>query len=373
MAEIYTVIGLMSGTSMDGIDAALLRTDGEKHVECLGRMAMAYDQDQRALLLRAVEQAATLGDRGARPGCLAEAEEMITVSHQQVVAGLLDSHRLDRIDLIGFHGQTVLHRPERGLSVQLGDGARLASLTDIPVISDMRAADLRAGGQGAPLAPIYHQALAEGLWGDPAADHGVVFVNIGGISNVTHVGRDGRLVAFDTGPGNALLDQWAARHAGLSMDRDGGLARAGTVDEGALAAAMGSSYFARTPPKSLDRGDFRLEAVAGLSAQDGARTLARLTARAIVAGADHFNGFPGLWIICGGGRHHPVIMEDLGQLLGARGARCRTAEEAGMDGDHLEAEAWAYLAVRSLRGLPLTFPGTTGIAHPLTGGVLHRP
>lgn len=373
MAETYYAIGLMSGTSMDGIDAALLRTDGERIVQRLGGTTLAYGEEQRSLLHRAMADATTLEDRDGRPGCLAEAEAMITEVHGQVVAALRADRGADGIDLIGFHGQTVLHRPDDGLTVQLGSGAQLARLTEIPVVSDLRAADLASGGQGAPLAPVYHRALADGLWHDPQAGTGVVFVNIGGIANVTFVGQDGTLVAFDTGPGNGLLDQWAARHTGEALDRDGALARAGTVNDAALQAYLADDYFGKTPPKSLDRGDFDLHPVDALSAADGARSLARLTAMAIIAGADHFPEFPRLWIICGGGRHHPVIMADLSMLLARRGATCRTAEQAGLDGDHLEAEAWAYLAVRSLRGLPLTFPGTTGVAHPTTGGVLHRP
>ena len=261
--------------------------------------------------------------------------------------------------------------PERALTVQIGDGQLLADRLGRPVVSDMRAADMVEGGQGAPLVPAYHAALAANR---PAAlsDLPVVFVNIGGISNVTYI--DGRAdpVAFDSGPGNALLDQWLQREAGIPFDQNGAVASEGGIIEDLAERYLGSPFFSRTVPKSLDRFDFSVPESAAGSLEDVARTLCRVSARAILMAAEHFPEQPKLWIICGGGRRHPAIMADL--RAGAPGdATVVTAEEAGFDGDAMEAEAWAYLAVRSLAGLPLTYPTTTGCREAVTGGVLSRP
>ena len=267
------------------------------------------------------------------------------------------------IDLVGYHGHTVLHRPENQLTVQLGDGGLLARNIGVPVINDLRAADVAAGGQGAPLAPAYHRVLAA-----RAPDRPVIFLNIGGVANVTWIGRDGAMLAFDCGPGNALMDDWALRHTGHPVDVDGALARSGTVDEAVLRNCLMNGFLDQPAPKSLDRGDFTLAPVEHLSPADGAATLARLTAAAIARAAAWFPEQPTWWIVCGGGRRNRFLMELLAWHLTAPVA---PAEALGLDGDAIEAEAWAYLAVRSFKGLPITFPSTTRVAEPLTGGVLH--
>lgn len=356
----------MSGTSLDGIDVALLKTDGEEIVHRDASRTYPYEEDQRQMLREAIVEAAALTDRTARPGSLAAIEWALTDWHAIAVErfcaelGLTDSD----IDVVGFHGQTVLHRPERGLTVQLGDGPLLARRIGRPVVYDMRAADVAAGGQGAPLVPVYHRALASSLKERPVA-----FLNIGGVANVTWIGVDGQLIAFDTGPGNALIDDWCERHTGLAQDTDGTLALRGTVDEDRLYAALENSYFDLPPPKSLDRNAFADMRLEGLSLEDGAATLARFTASSILLARDWFPDRPRRWIVCGGGRRNPAILSGLAD----RGELVVTAEEAGFNGDSMEAEAWAYLAVRGLRRLPLTYPGTTGVAEAKTGGVCARP
>jgi anhydro-N-acetylmuramic acid kinase len=268
------------------------------------------------------------------------------------------------IDVLSFHGQTVLHAPERRLTVQLGDGQRLARLTGIDVVYDLRAADMAGGGQGAPLVPVYHRAMAARLPERPVA-----VVNIGGVANVTWIGRDGSLIAFDTGPGNALIDDWMLRHTGEAVDADGATAGVGKVDEDVLTALLMSPYFGRVPPKSLDRNAFAIDPVRSLSLADGAATLTAFTAVTLARARAHFPEEPELWAICGGGRRNRTLMSMLAAEVEAAVA---PAEAVGFDGDAVEAEAWAYLAVRSLRGLPLTFPGTTGVAAPTTGGVVAR-
>jgi anhydro-N-acetylmuramic acid kinase len=366
VSKLLTAIGLMSGTSLDGIDVALIRTDGERAVEHGPARTYPYDETQRGLLKDAMAEASALTGRTARPGCLAAAERAITGWHVAAVAAFSRECNItpSEIDIIGFHGQTVFHRPEVRLTVQLGDGAVLARSTGIAVVHDLRAADVAAGGQGAPLVPVYHQALAMKLEERPIA-----FVNIGGVANVTWIGKDGSLIAFDTGPGNALLNDWAMRHTGVPQDTDGALALKGKVSEEVLEAALALPFFGQPPPKSLDRNAFEGLSLAGLSPEDGAATLVEFTKFGIMLANDWYPSPPKRWIVCGGGRHNPAIMA----ALPGRPEVFQTAEQAGFDGDAMEAEAWAYLAVRSLRGLPLTFPGTTGAPRALTGGVLVRP
>jgi anhydro-N-acetylmuramic acid kinase len=367
MAKLLTAIGLMSGTSMDGIDVALVRTDGSRALERGPARSYPYDDDMRGRLKAALAYAADLEERTARPGTLAAVERELTERHAAAVNDFLEATGIDKslVDVIGFHGHTVLHRPEARLTVQIGDAALLARLTGCQVVSDLRAADVAAGGQGAPLAPVYHRALAIRLPQRP-----VVFVNIGGVANVTWIGSNGELLAFDTGPGNALMDDWAARHTGRACDENGALARSGVADEAALRRYLAHPYFAEPVPRSLDRGDFTLEPLKGLDAATGAATLARVTAGAIARARAWFKAPATLWVVCGGGRRNRFLMELLAWHLDAPVV---PAEAIGIDGDSLEAEAWGYLAVRSLKRQPITFPTTTGVPKPLTGGVRHKP
>lgn len=372
MAGMLTAIGLMSGTSLDGIDVALLRTDGEDVVERGPSMGRSYDAAFRRRLQGALETAKAIGERGERPGDLAEIERELTLRHAEAVRAFLAENNLKSadIDIVGFHGQTVLHRPNLGLTVQLGDGDLLARETGIDVIYDMRANDMAHGGQGAPLIPAYHAALATGLF--RASGKAVVFVNIGGISNITFVGSGGEIVAYDSGPGNTLIDQWVEVHAGIPYDQGGMIASEGQVDAGLAERYLSHAFFTDTVRRSLDRNDFRPPEGAEASLEDGARTLAHVTAAAILRSARHLPERPKLYVVCGGGRLNPVIMDDLAALAGSEGAEVVAAEAVDLDGDSMEAEAWAYLAVRSLRGLPLTFPGTTGVTAPVTGGLLRK-
>jgi len=372
MAGMVTAIGLMSGTSLDGIDVALLRTDGEAAVERGPSMGCSYDAAFRRRLQRALETAKVIGERGERPGDLAEIERELTLRHAEAVRAFLAGNDLKPadVDVIGFHGQTVLHRPNLGLTVQLGDGDLLARETGIDVVYDMRANDMVHGGQGAPLIPAYHAALAAGL--SRAGGEAVVFVNIGGISNITFVGSGSEIVAYDSGPGNTLIDQWVEAHAGIPYDQGGMIASEGRVDAGLAERYLGHSFFTDTVRRSLDRNDFRPPEGTEASLEDGARTLAHVTAAAILRSARHLPQRPKLYVVCGGGRLNRVIMGDLAALAEAEGAEVVAAEAVDLNGDSMEAEAWAYLAVRSLRGLPLTFPATTGVKTPVTGGLLRK-
>lgn len=367
-------IGLMSGTSMDGIDLAMVRTDGENLVERGPAFFVPYEADFRRRIEAGLETAKRIQHRDERPGDLAALERDITLRHAEAVASFVrDAAGWGRPDVVGFHGQTVLHRPHLGLTVQLGDGALLASRTGLPTVWDMRANDMAHGGQGAPLVPAYHAALAHSLPQLRGREFPIVFVNIGGISNITFAPQKGDPVAFDSGPGNALIDQWVAREAGIPFDAGGTVASEGVVVAEVVGRYLQKPFFSQSGPKSLDRNDFTLVEAQGLALADGARTLAAVSAAAILKAADHLPRAPKLWILCGGGRKNPHIVSDMRQGARRAGAEVALAEDVGMDGDATEAEAWAYLAVRALKGRSLTFPTTTGCRQPVSGGLVAKP
>ena len=358
-------IGLMSGTSLDGVDAAWLETDGESVTAFGPTLTLPYDAPLRRALRVILEIAPDLAPDDVG---LLRAVALLTDCHVRAVKALERP-----ADLIGFHGQTILHRPDQQRTWQVGDATLLARETGIPVAYDFRSADVASGGEGAPLVPVYHAALARDL------PRPIAVLNIGGVANVTWIGDHGAafreiaeqeshaLIAFDTGPGNGLLDDWVSRCTGQAFDRDGTLARAGSVHPTVLAALMAHSYFARPAPKSLDRLDFSsaLEATGlnTLTPADGAATLVAFTAASVSAA--RFPAPPRRWLITGGGRHNPAIMAALRLNLGVP---VDPVEAVGWNGDALEAQCFGFLAVRVARGLPLSFPGTTGVPVPMTGG-----
>ncbi|MEO1686870.1 MAG: anhydro-N-acetylmuramic acid kinase [Pseudomonadota bacterium] len=378
-------LGLMSGTSLDGVDAALLRTDGVE-IAALGPAAMrAYAEGElartaevhadwtryAALRGRPVAQ----GDAPSLAADLAEAEAEVDRAHAAAVTALLLREEAPRPEVIGYHGQTVAHAPEEGWTWQLGDGRALARALNRPVVWDFRSGDMAAGGQGAPLAPLYHFALARYL----AEEAPVAFLNIGGVANVTWIDprapgpeAPGALIAFDTGPGNALIDDFMRRRQAGDYDAGGETAAGGEPDRGLVRRNALADFARREGPKSLDRNAFQmmLDAVRELSLQDGAATLTAVTVEMIGEAAERFPEPAARWIVCGGGRRNLTMMRRLGERLGAP---VLSAEDVGLRGDMIEAEAFAYLAVRHLRGLPLSVPATTGCAAPAPGGRLARP
>lgn len=372
---LMTAIGLMSGTSLDGIDAAILRTDGRDIVEPGEAASFPYGREMKVWLSRAVKAALEGRDGAADIG---KAAGELTAAHARAIDALLSQAGLtpDDIDVVGFHGQTIFHRSPKGGALgrtwQIGDGAALASEIAIDVVSDFRSADVEAGGEGAPFAPVYHAALARARAIARGDDQPICIVNLGGVGNVTFAPADGDptgLIAFDCGPGNGLIDEWVSLKTGEPMDKDGALARTGRVHTDILREMLLAAYLRRKPPKSLDRYDFKLDPVGALSVADGAATLTAFTAACVRHAERFFPSEPAEWIICGGGRHNPAMMDALRSALDAP---VRAAEEAGWRGDDLEAECFAYLAVRSLHGLPLSFPKTTGAPHAMNGGLLHR-
>ncbi len=353
--KIYKAIGLMSGTSLDGhIDVALIETDGQGYVNALGFYAHPYDRSVRDAVRSCFGKRE--GDEQTRA-----AEDLVTDVHIEAVkaSGF-------RADMVGFHGQTITHDPERGFTWQLGDGARMAKALGMSVVNDFRTADMRAGGQGAPLAPLFHQAIFSGH------EKPLVVLNLGGVANVTYLGEDSELIAFDTGPANAIMDDVMRIYGGADYDANGVVASTGQADLKAIEDFLAHPYFAQKPPKSLDRDAFKnvMDSLPP-ALPDAMATLAMMSCDSILKALEHFPVMPKRWYVCGGGRHNHFIMNTLSGMLD--NADVLNIDGAGWDGDAIEAQCFGYLAVRSLYKLPLSQPSTTGVSEAITGGVMHQP
>ncbi len=366
-------VGLMTGTVLDGnIDIALLRTDGETIAEFGAWTLSPYPEGLRPLLVETLATAADWAFSGAEPEIFARAEAAVTEAQSAAVAGFLEEVGLARREVaaVGFHGQTVLHRApapgRKGRTRQLGDGRAMARRLGIAVVNDFRSADMAAGGQGAPLSAIYHAALLKRA----EAERDTAVLNLGGVANITWIDANGIPHAFDTGPANAPLNDWIGAHGLGEMDRDGRIAASGQADETRLSRLLDHRYLAAPYPKSLDRNDFTAAMAEGLSPQDGAATLTAFTAGAVGRALDILPERPAKLVLCGGGRRNPVMRAEIARRAGVEAL---VAEDLGWRGDAIEAECFALLAMRVLRGLPISFPTSTGVARPMTGGVAHAP
>lgn len=362
MAQIYKAIGLMSGTSLDGVDVALIETDGQDYAKPLAFHYRPYSDDDRTQIRPC------FGVRDRSTEAVLAADQIITLRHIEAVQALLKQENLSakEIDVIGFHGQTIFHAPQDGITIQIGDGDRLAKETGIEVIYDFRTNDVQSGGEGAPLAPVYHRALAKTAGLEPP----FVILNIGGVSNVTWIGQgEEDILAFDTGPGNALMDDIVQKHTNKRFDEDGRRALSGTPNTALLEEWLADEYFKRLPPKSLDRDEWDIAVFGPKTAQvldgleDTLATLLHFTAKSILKSQEHFPEKPHIWYACGGGRHNKALMALLSEQF-----NIKSIDELGWDGDAVEAECFAYLAVRSLLELPISFPKTTGVSQALVGG-----
>lgn len=358
---VIRALGAMSGTSLDGVDAAVVETDGVTIARFGAHDYASYDAEQQAVLRAALGQ----WDGPTLP----PAQDVTMRAHTDLLA------RFTGVDLVGFHGQTVAHAPRSRGTLQLGDGAALADSLGVPVVWDFRSADVQLGGEGAPLAPFFHFACAKWI----KATGPVAFLNLGGVGNITWVDprhdrpeTEGALLAFDTGPANAPVNDLVQARLGLPFDKDGAIAARGTVENGALELFLAEPYFARMPPKSLDRNDFAemVQLVNELSDADAAATLTAMCAAGVVEAMQHCPSPPTRVLVCGGGRHNPVLMRMLEVSLDCP---VEAVEAVGLNGDMLEAQAFAYLAVRVARGLPTSCPGTTGVRAAVGGGTLSAP
>jgi anhydro-N-acetylmuramic acid kinase len=351
-------LGIMSGTSLDAIDLAMLKTDGNSIIEHGDAHSVPIPSDLQNELRNLMQQTAAHNITSD----FLQMEQRYSELVAEAVLEFIKKHEIQP-DIIGLHGQTIIHRPLEGITWQLGNANIIAQRTNIGVISDFRRRDMAAGGQGAPLVPLYHVALCEKL------PKPIAIVNIGGVANVTYIGEDSELIAFDTGTGNALINDWVQAHTGEPFDDEGRYAATGNPDLSIVQNALSHLYFAAKPPKSLDRNDFNSNMVEGLNLHDGAATLMQFTVSAIAASQKHFPSCPKQWVICGGGAHNKAMMAALANQLPSP---VIPATNLGWRSDALEAEAFAYLAVRVLIGLPLSLPSTTGVAYPITGGALHQ-
>jgi anhydro-N-acetylmuramic acid kinase len=366
------ILGFMSGTSLDAVDMAVLETDGET-IQGFGPAGeRKLTAETRAVVLAATEAAKGWARGTPEPAVFADAARAVAQEHLAAAREFMAANAIQPadLDLIGFHGQTVLHeRPAGGRigrTVQLGDGALLAKGLGVPVAFDFRTQDVAAGGEGAPLAPIYHAARAKAS----GLEAPVAILNLGGVANITLIPSSGDMLAYDTGPANGMIDLWVQAKTDLRFDPDGRFAGAGRVDEAALAALLVHSYFEAPPPKSLDRYDIPMAPVEKLSLEDGAATLTALTAETVALAIRNAAEPPKALIAAGGGRLNPVLMQ---AIIARAGVPVKTAEDLGWRGDSIEAEAFAYLAARTKRGLPISFPGTTGAPQPMTGGRIVEP
>lgn len=348
-------LGLMSGTSLDGVDIAQITTDGENIADLGPSATIPYKKETRQQLLSVLGKSENLEI----------AENMVTEAYICAIRTFLEinSVQIDDIDVIGVHGQTIVHAPQIGKTIQIGDPRSLAAEFDTTVVGDFRSNDIAHGGEGAPLAPVFHRALSSDL------KKPVSFLNIGGVANLTWVDHDS-MIAFDTGPGNALLDDWVSRKTAMTMDENGELARLGTILKPALAKMLNNPFFNLPAPKSLDRNHFKtasMAALKGVNLEDGAATLTAFTCEAISMGAKHLPKPPQQWLVSGGGSKNKTLMALLQNLLPAP---VEPVEILGWSGDSLEAQLMGFLAVRTLKNLPISYPLTTGVPFPMKGGVL---
>jgi anhydro-N-acetylmuramic acid kinase len=360
-ASSLTAIGVISGTSMDGIDVSIVETDGDRIVKPGPGRTFPYPDALRRRLLDLIAEPSR-----AQADPLSDLDREVTDTHIEAIRRFLSETGIEArsVDLIGLHGQTVYHRPAARFTRQLGLGERVAEQLGVDTVNRFRHADVASGGEGAPFVPLYHRALAASL------DQPLMVLNLGGVGNVTYIAGD-VVIAFDTGPASALLDDFVLRRQGIPFDEDGRIAASGSADEALVAAFMQNPYFDRPAPKSLDRQDFhaRAKGVEALSDADGAATLAAFTTESVLASLRHVPQEPRRWLVTGGGRRNGHFMRRLRDRLGVA---VDPVEAVGWDGDFLEAQAFGYLAVRSVRGLPLSLPSTTGVPAPMMGGELHR-
>jgi len=373
-------IGLMSGTSCDGVDAALIETDGETIVSKGPNCFVPYEVSEQDILKSTMRQIASAESGQQRQEIAISVEALIREKHRFAVDELLKKagKTAEDIDVIGFHGQTLFHDPDVGVTLQVGDGEKLAAELLIPVVYDFRSKDMEFGGQGAPMVPVYHHALVHSLVRENKLNLPVAVVNIGGVANVTYIGasidgdfddqdRSLNMLAFDTGPGNALINDWVEAHTGELMDEGGRYATKGVVDEGIVQQFLNEDYFKINPPKSLDRDQFTVSHMQHMSLEDGAATLTEITAQTIALSREFMDVLPNNWIVVGGGAYNPELM---GCLSRAVSQDLTVAESLGWQSDAMEAEAFGFLAVRHLADLPFSFPYTTGVSLPVSGGVL---
>ena len=377
MGKIYTALGLMSGTSLDGVDVSIIESDGNREYSPILDRYFEYDSKIIDKLINIRGKISSFEDLKLNEKEVRNLEREITLFHVEAVKETLDTSKLN-IDLIGFHGQTILHDTSKKITKQLGDGKLLSQLTKKKVVYDFRQNDLKNGGQGAPLTPIFHNALANKISKKFDLEFPISILNIGGISNITTTVKENNLwhtekmYAYDIGPGNCLIDEWIRKNSKKRYDKDGSIAKAGEIDKLILNQALENFNFNTDYKKSLDIKDFDIFFAKGLSLENGAATITNFTAKLISDGINFANNKNpskiNKWLVCGGGRKNKYLLENIRSYFDV--LHINPIEEYGIDGDFIESQAFAFLAIRTLEGMPISFPSTTRCNQSLTGGVL---
>ena len=358
-------LGLMSGTSLDGIDVSIIKSDGEQHVEIIDDLYLKYDDQLKLKLKKIIDSCSSKNQLTKISKQINELEKELTLYHAKAYELIIEKNKNIKIDLIGFHGQTILHKPKNKYSIQIGDSKLLSKITNTTVISNFRENDILNGGQGAPLTPIYHQLILKKINSKlPSA-----VINIGGITNITYIEKSNKIIGFDTGPGNYLIDELIRSKTKYEFDSGGLIAKSGRPDEEILSKFLNDPYYKKKFPKSLDIKDLNIQNLNTLNLEDGCATLAMLTVRSICIALDNFKNRPNLILVSGGGRKNQYIFDNISKKFQNS---VKLIDDFNFNGDFIESQAFAYLAIRSYLKKIITFPSTTGVKEPCLGGLIYK-
>ena len=375
--KLYTAIGLMSGTSMDGVDVSLIRSDGFNQFTNILDEYFEYNENLQQELIELRNLIININDLKQHSSRLNELERKITVFHSKIVSELSLKYQ-DEIDFVGFHGQTIFHNPKQKISKQLGDGALMSQLVKKKVIFNFRQEDIANKGQGAPLTPIFHNLLSKRINEKHHINFPICFLNIGGISNITKIIKkdeklEENLEAFDSGPGNCMIDEWVRKNSKKNYDKNGLIAKSGKINQLILNQVI-DNFKIESFDKSLDVKDFDISFARGLSLEDGCATITNFTAYLIAKGIEHANGSnikPIKYLVCGGGRKNTFLIQSIKDyLLHKQNISLNSIDDYNLNGDFIESQAFGYLAIRSSLNLPISYPKTTGCELPTVGGKL---
>ena len=374
--KLYTAIGLMSGTSMDGVDVSLIRSDGFNQFTNILDEYFEYNESLHQKLIELRNLIININDLKKHSSRLNELEREITVFHSKIVSEFSLKYQ-DEVDFVGFHGQTIFHNPQLKISKQLGDGGLLSQLVKKKVIYDFRQEDIANKGQGAPLTPIFHNLLSKRINEKYLISFPVCFLNIGGISNITKIIKNDEnleenLEAFDSGPGNCMIDEWVRKNSKNNFDENGLIAKSGKINQLILNQVI-DNFEINSFKKSLDVKDFDISFARGLSLEDGCATITSFTAYLIAKGIEHANGDnnnPIKYLVCGGGRKNSFLIQSIEEKLTKKNISLKSIDDYNLNGDYIESQAFGYLAIRSFLNLPISYPKTTGCETPTLGGNL---
>ena len=371
--KVFTAIGLMSGTSMDGVDLSLIKSDGNNEFISILDNYCEFEEKLRENLVSLRKKIHSLDDLNKHTEELNDLEREITLFHSKIIDEIIKNYD-GNIDLIGFHGQTIFHNPEKKISKQLGDGKLLSQLTKKIVINNFRDEDLKNGGQGAPLTPIFHKLISGIINQKYSIDFPINFINIGGITNMTQITKS-NLYACDIGPGNCLIDEWIRKKSKKKFDENGNISSIGKINNLILNQAI-DNFSIKSYDQSLDVNDFDISFVRGLELEDGSATLNNFSAYLISKGIKHVikktKNAEGIYLVCGGGRKNKKLIENIDKYLKDKKIQLKNIDAYGFNGDFIESQAFGYLAIRSYLQLPISFPETTRCKNPTTGGTLNK-